>query len=83
MTELIRKIKENTGLFESVDVEEESDDSCYIIVQIDDRKSDREDIEKFLKTIVSEDDDYSLRDVDTFPNGYSAWSINIIKEEEN
>lgn len=72
------KVLEQIGqIFVDVAECEDKDNSLSFPVLINDETHTSKDIEEFVESLITEDDDYAVIDNETLPDGHSSWLIKI------
>lgn len=75
------KVLEQIGqLFVDVAECEEKDNVLSFPVLINDATHTSKDIEEFVESLITEDDDYAVIDNETLPEGHSSWLIKFYLE---
>lgn len=75
------KVLEQVGqLFVDVAECEEKDNTLSFPVLINDATHTSKDIEDFVESLISDEDDYAVIDNETLPEGYSSWLVKFYLE---
>jgi hypothetical protein len=75
------KVAEQVGqLFVDIADCEENGDTLSFPVLINDATHTSKDIEDFVESLISDEDDYAVIDNETLPDGHSSWLIKFYLE---
>ena len=75
------KVLEQIGqLFVDVAECEEKDNTLSFPVLINNATHTLKDVEEFVESLITEDDDYAVIDNETLPEGYSSWLVKFYLE---